>query len=110
MHNSKIIGNFFQENEWKVLKWLAYSPNLNPIEKFLVILMQRFKKQTVFWKNLEKMYEIWNEIDPDVVRNLYENYRNRPLDVKKNYRCNNALLENKIRTENAILFDVCIAF
>ena len=45
---------------------------------------QRLRKQTVFWENFEeKVYEIWNEIDPDVVRNLYENYANRLLDVKK---------------------------
>ena len=37
----------------------------------------------VFWENLDKVYEIWNEIDADVVRNLYENYANRLLDVKK---------------------------
>ena len=80
----KIIGNFFQENEWKVLEWPAYSPDVNPVENFLAILKQQLRKQTVFWKNLEKMYEIWNEIDPDVVRNLYENYTNRLLHVKKN--------------------------
>ena len=30
-----------------------------------------------------KAYEIWNEIDADVVRNVYENYKNRLLDFKK---------------------------
>ena len=82
VHKSKIIGNFFQENEWKVLEWPAYNPNLNPIENLCAILMQLLRKQTVFWENLEgKLYEIWNEIDADVVRNLYENYTNRLLDV-----------------------------
>ena len=83
MHKSKIIGNFFQENEWEVMEWPAYSPDLNPIENLWAILKQRLGKQTVFWENLEeKVYEIWNEIDADVVRNLYENYTNRLLDVK----------------------------
>ena len=36
----KIIDNFFQENERKVLKWTAYSPDLNPIENLRVILKQ----------------------------------------------------------------------
>ena len=41
-------------------------------------------ENTVFWENLdEKLYEIWNKIDADVVRNLYENYTNRLPDVKK---------------------------
>ena len=84
VHKSKIIGNFFQENEWEVLEWPAYSPDLNPIENLWAILKQRLQKQTVFWENLEeKLYEIWNEIDADVVRNLYEIYTNRLLDVKK---------------------------
>ena len=83
VHKSKIMGNFFQENEWEVLKWPAYSSVLNPIENLWAILKQRLRKQTVFWENLEeRVYEIWNEIDADVVRNLYENYTNRLLDVK----------------------------
>ena len=47
-------------------------------------MKQQLQKQTVFWETLgEKVYEIWNEIDPDVVRNLYENNAKRVLDVKK---------------------------
>ena len=74
VHQSKIIGKFFQKkNEWKVLEWPAYSPDLNPIENLWAILKQRLRKQTVFWENLEKAYEIWNESDADVVKNLYQN-------------------------------------
>ena len=40
-------------------------------------------KTDIFWENLGKVYENWNEIDADVVRNLYENYTNRLQDVKK---------------------------
>ena len=41
-------------------------------------------KTDSFWENLEeKVYEIWKEIDGYVARNLYENYTNRLLDVKK---------------------------
>ena len=66
------------------LEWPARSPDLNPIENLCAILKQWLRKQTVFWENLEeKVYEIWNELDADVVRNLYENYTNHLLDVKK---------------------------
>ena len=79
---SKIFGNFFQENEWEVLEWPAYISDLNPIQNLWAILKQRLRK--VFWENLEeKVYEIWNEIDANVMRNLCENHTNRLLDVKK---------------------------
>ena len=83
VHKSKIIGNFFQENEWEVLEWPANSPDLNRIKNLWAILKQRLRKQTFFWENLEKVYKLWNEIHADVVRNLYENYTNRLLAVKK---------------------------
>ena len=48
VHKSKIIGNFFQEKEWEVLEWPAYSPDRTPIENLWAILKQRLRKQTVF--------------------------------------------------------------
>ena len=72
--------HFFSKRS-KVLKWPAKSPDLNPIENLWAILMQRLQKQS-FWQNLEKG-KFENEIDADVVRNLYENYSNRLLDVRK---------------------------
>ena len=50
VNKSKIIGNFFQENEWNVLKWPVHSLDLNPIEKLFAILKQRLRKQAVFWE------------------------------------------------------------
>ena len=47
VHKLKIIGNFFQENEWKVLEWPAYSPDLKTVEHLCAILKQRLRKQTV---------------------------------------------------------------
>ena len=84
VRKSKIIGNFFQENERKVIEWPAHSPDLNPIETFWAILKQRLQKQTVFREHWEeKLYGFWNEIETNVVRNLYENYTNHLLGVKK---------------------------
>ena len=40
VHKSKIIGNFFQENKWKVMECPAYSPDLNPIENLCALLKQ----------------------------------------------------------------------
>ena len=82
--NRRLSAFFFQKNEWKLLEWPACSPVLKAIENLWAIFKQQLRRQTVFWENLEeKVYEIWNEIDPDVVRNLYEIYIKRLLDVKK---------------------------
>ena len=43
-HKSKIIDNFFQENEWKVLEMPPCSPDLNLIENLCAILKQRLRK------------------------------------------------------------------
>ena len=78
------LSEFFQENEWKVLEWPAYSPDLYPFENLWAILLQQLRKQAAFWEHLDKkLHEIWNEIEADVVRNLYENYTNQLLEVKK---------------------------
>ena len=82
--NRTLLSFFSKKNEWTALEGLACSPDLNLFETFWAIVKQRLGKQTVFWENFEeKVYEIWNEIDADAVRNMYENYTNRLLDVKK---------------------------
>ena len=78
--------HFFQENEWEVLEWPEYSPDLSWIllKIYGRLWSSDYENKQFFWENLEeKVCEIWNEIDADVVRNLYENYTNRLLDVKK---------------------------
>ena len=57
VNKPKIIGNFFsKKNEWKVLKWQAYSPDLNPIENLWAILKQRLRKQTALGKITGKKF------------------------------------------------------
>ena len=58
VHKPKIIANFFQENEWKVIEWPAYKPDLNPIEDLRAILKQQLRKQTVFLGKFRK--SVWN--------------------------------------------------
>ena len=83
VHKLKIIGNLFQENEWKVLEGTGRSRSVS-YWKFMGVFEATIAETGSFQENLEeKLHEIRNEIEADVERNLYENYTNRLLDVKK---------------------------
>ena len=61
-------------------------PDLNPIENIWAIFKKSLRGQIVTWENLEeKVMEVWNNINPDVVRNLYSSYENRLVKVIKNH-------------------------
>ena len=88
VHKSKIIGNFYQENEWQVFEWPAYSPDLNHIEfmgifeatitktesclgKFRGKSVRRFRGKNLEWN--------WRRRREKPVWKLYK----RLVDVKK---------------------------
>lgn len=84
VHKAKKVDDFFKERRWNILKWPAYSPDLNPIENLWAILKKRLQKQTITWENLEeKVMEIWNSIAQETVQKLYENYETRLKNVIK---------------------------
>ena len=77
-HKASIIKNFFSENEWEVLDWPPYSPDLNIIENLWAIVKIRLAKQSVSWENLEeKVQEIWNSIELESVQKLYDSIPER---------------------------------
>ena len=52
--------------------------------KYLGHFKKSLRGQIVTWENLEeKVMEVWNNINPDVVRNLYSSYENRLVKVNK---------------------------
>ena len=86
VHKSEVVRNFLAQKQWEVLDWPAYSPDLNPIENIRAIFKKSLRGQIVTWENLEeKVMEVWNSINPDVVRNLYSSYENRLVKVIKNH-------------------------
>ena len=51
--------------------------------KVWAILKQSLRKQAVVWENFEEVSEIRHKIAAEVVRNMYDNYTNLLLDVKR---------------------------
>ena len=59
VHTASLRKNFFHENEWEVLDWPPYSPDLNIFENLWAIVKRMLAEQTVLWESLdEKVQEI----------------------------------------------------
>ena len=57
VHKSEVVRNFLAQEQWEVLDWPAYSPDLNPIENILAIFKKSLRGQIVTWENLEENLE-----------------------------------------------------
>ena len=78
VHTALTMKNVFLENEWEVLDWPPYSPDLNIIENLWAIAKRGLAEQTVLWENLDaKVQEIWNSIDLETIQKLYDSIPDR---------------------------------
>ena len=83
MHKSNTIG-FFPREEVEDIRMASMQSETESYWTFLGNLEAAITKKDGFsGKFRKKSVSNWKKNDPEVVRNLYENYTNRPLAAKR---------------------------
>ena len=85
-HTSKLLKNFFQENDIKLLPWPANSPDINPIENIWGHISFELSKMSLkSIKSLkEEILDIWNNLDSYYLHKLGNSITNRLREVIEN--------------------------
>lgn len=78
-HTSKSTLNFLKKSKIPVLDWPSQSPDLNPIEHIWDHIDREIRKHRVPNKNVlkERILEAWNNIPPEVTKNLVNSMQKR---------------------------------
>lgn len=84
IHTSNVVKNFFNAQEIQTIQWPAYSPDLNIIENFWVILKRRINQEDraynkeQLWNNISaSMEDLWNEKTTSMIQNLFKSMPRR---------------------------------
>ena len=90
-HKAKPVLEFFKSNGITTLDWPPQSPDLNPIENLWSIIKRKRAKKfgipTSKKELIEQIFEIWDNIDIELQKNLANSVSNRLNEVlKKNGR------------------------
>ena len=83
IHTSKLLQNFFKENNIKLLHWPANSPDLNPIENIWGYMSLQLSKRTLKSINdlKNQIIDIWENLDPNYLQKLANSMPNRLRQV-----------------------------
>jgi len=82
-HKSKSTTKYLEKNKIYVLQWPPQSPDLNPIEHLWDHIDREIRKHNISSKAglQSRVLEAWDNIDPQITRNLVESMERRLLAV-----------------------------
>jgi transposase len=80
-HTAKATQQWLKDSKYKVLDWVAQSPDLNPIEHLWDHVQRSLRALPVHPKSVpdlwEKLQQVWENIDLSVIDKLYESMPKR---------------------------------
>ena len=86
-HKARVVMNFLAENTIETLDWPPQSPDMNPIQNLWAIIKQKRQKKYGVPASkdaiIEQIFDIWNNIDPEIVSNLADSANKRINEVLK---------------------------
>jgi hypothetical protein len=86
-HTSRLVRQWFDDNQINVIDWLSQSPDLNPIENLWALADRQVKKTKP--KNLNELFvnisDCWQNISPDICAKLVDSMQRRCQAVIKNF-------------------------
>lgn len=85
-HSSRVVQEWFQENNVRVLQWPAQSPDLNPIENLWEEVERGIRTQMFPNKQslVNKIIEVWTSLPENTVQNLIASMPRRCRQVINN--------------------------
>jgi hypothetical protein len=86
-HKARVVMDFLAENNVETLNWPPQSPDMNPIENLWAIIKTRRQKKfgVPRTKNalIEQIFDIWDNIETEIVHNLANSANQRVNEVLK---------------------------
>ena len=86
-HKAKKVMSFLDENNVETLDWPPQSPDMNPIENLWSIIKRRRQKKFGMPATrialIDQIFDIWDNIEPEVIDNLAQSANRRIEAVLK---------------------------